>query len=108
MTPLQVETASKVIENSFNTSPDTVFGVLVSILSAICLGLFLYVRSMVKTHREDLNQTHVDHKAEMKEIFEKHEAADTQKYNDMKEVSKQMIEASSVMLSKIDELIRRS
>ena len=103
---LQVEVATEVVKNSFKTNPDTVFGVLVSILIAGVVFLSIGMWRLVKNHREDLKTTHLEHKKEMREIFEKHEKADAKKYDDMTRISGKMLEASTNMLNKLDELIR--
>lgn len=103
---LQAESASAVIENSFNTNPDTVFGVLVSILILAIVSLVIGIWKLDKRHEINVNAIHKDHKEEMKSIFEAHERSDAQKYQDMKNISEKMIEASTSMLSKLDELIR--
>ena len=114
---LQVEIASEVVKNSFNTNPDTVFGVLVSVLIAgivvLVYGMFKKdknhteaIERMQATCKSEMIEQHKEHKQEMKEIFESHAKSNTAKYEDMKVISEKMIEASTSMLSKLDELIR--
>jgi len=100
---LQAQIAAEVVKNSFNTNPDTVFGVLVSILLAVIVGLVVGIVKVVKAGSKERKE----HKLEMKSIFERHEMADNNKYRDMKDLSEKTLTAMTMVMSKMDELIRK-
>lgn len=96
MITLQAQIAEDVVRNTFNTSPDTIFGVLISILVLVILGLSYAMWKLIK-----------DHKEEMKGILEKYNASEEAKYKDMRELSLKTIETMTTVVNKIEELIRK-
>lgn len=96
MMTLQAQIAEDVVRNTFNTSPDTVFGILISILVLVILGLSYAMWKLIK-----------DHKEEMKGILEKYNASEEAKYKDMRELSLKTIETMTTVVNKIEELIRK-
>ena len=93
---LQTEVATEVVRNAFQTNPDTVFGVLVSILVLAVIALCFGIWQLIKAHKK-----------EMAEIVKRHELADNEKYKDMKELSEKTVTAMTLVMSKLDVLITK-
>jgi len=114
---LQAEVATEIVKSTFQTNPDNVFGVLVMILvlavGTLVYGMWrkdknhtAYIEKSQAACKKELVEQHKEHKEEMKAIFTAHAVSNAAKYEDMKLISEKMIEASTSMLSKLDELIR--
>ena len=84
---LQAKIAADAAQNAFQTSPDTVYGVLVGVLFVLSTALAYGIVKVVRAGSKERDA----HKDEMKGIYEKHEIADTQKYQDMKALTEKVM-----------------
>lgn len=99
------DNTSQVIENAFNTSPDTVYGVLVMVLVVACGALAYSGYKLIKSHKQEIVEIVTEHKREMKEIYEKYERKEEEKYNDMKALTEKVMVGMESMTNMIKAVI---
>ena len=111
---LQIDGAAEVVTKSFNTNPDTVYGVLVGVL-VLVTGVVLWAAwKMVNRHKDERKENKdeivslvKDHKNEMKELMVNHEKADTKKYEDMKGLTEKVMVGMEKMTGMIEVLTKK-
>jgi hypothetical protein len=103
---LQAEIAGEIVQNTFDANPDTIFGILISVL-ILGLGILAYAMwKLVDSHKTEMAKMHKDHKDELSEIYQRHAKSDMDKYIALTEISNKTLENLGSMTAKIDELIR--
>jgi len=96
--------AADAAKTAFETSPDSVYGVLVGVLFLISLALSFAVYKVVRAGAQERKE----HKNEMKEIYEKHEASDNKKYEDMQALTEKVMTGMEKMTGMIQVLTNKS
>ncbi len=91
---LQLEFAERAVEESFNVSPTSIYGVLVGFLVLMVIGLLVYI-----------NRESVRHRTAMVGLVEEHRTEVAKHYTDLKEINKITVEALTSNKEKLANLI---